>query len=48
MLQKFGTQVDVKKNGGISLLPYEGDLEDVEGRRKEIGLNSLTEYMESI
>ncbi|MDF2578405.1 MAG: hypothetical protein K0S74_1889, partial [Chlamydiales bacterium] len=48
MLQKFGTQVDVKKNGSISLLPYEGDLEDVEGRRKEIGLNSLTEYMESI
>ncbi|MGD9591833.1 MAG: DUF6624 domain-containing protein [Candidatus Berkiella sp.] len=43
MKQKFGTQVQLE-NGEITLLPYEGTINEVEQRRKEVNLESLDEY----
>lgn len=48
MLQKYGTQVSIKDNGGVKLEPFEGRLEDVDSRRKEIGLEPLSEYLKMI
>lgn len=42
--QKFGTQFE-KINNDLKLKPYEGTLEEVEYRRKEIGLDPLDRYL---
>ncbi|MBS0287289.1 MAG: hypothetical protein JSR17_08340 [Proteobacteria bacterium] len=44
MKQRYGTQVKIE-NGVVTLLPYDGTLEDVEQRRKEANLEPLNEYL---
>lgn len=46
MKQRYGTQVSIEKNCNIQLLPYEGSLEDIDLRRKELGMEPLAEYLE--
>lgn len=48
MLQKYGTQVSIKDNGEVKLETFEGRLEDIDSRRKEIGLEPLSEYLKMI
>ena len=47
-LQKYGTQVDILKNGDIELQPYEGTIEDVTHRRNAVGLEPLDEYLKKV
>lgn len=46
MKQRYGTQVRIEKNCDIQLLPYEGSLEDIDLRRKELGMEPLADYLE--
>ncbi len=48
MKQRYGTQVSIEKNGDIALLSYEGSLQDIDVRRKEVGLEPLDDYLEKI
>jgi hypothetical protein len=48
MFQKYGTQVEVNSGDDIKLQPYEGNLEDIEKRRREIGLDPLKDYFNKI
>lgn len=46
MKQKYGTQFSITTNG-VTLLPYQGTLEEVNKRRSEIGLEPIEEYLSS-
>ncbi len=43
--QLYGTQVKKDKNGKIEVLPME-DKEEVDERRKALGMSTLTEYLQ--
>ncbi|MBX9786077.1 MAG: hypothetical protein K2Y08_01945 [Alphaproteobacteria bacterium] len=45
--QRYGTQVKVEGNQ-VELLPYEGSLNDLNKRRREIGLESIQEYLKTL
>jgi hypothetical protein len=45
--QRYGTQVSITSKG-VELSPHEGTLEEVEERRKEIGLEPLHSYLKTI
>lgn len=45
--QKYGTQADLKENT-ILIKPFEGTLEELNLRRKKIGLNSMDEYQKQL
>ncbi len=47
MKQRYGTQVSIQNNE-FTLLPYEGSLQDIDERRKEVGLEPLKDYLEKI
>ena len=42
--QKYGTQIQ-QKNDKWELQPFEGTLEDVNRCRREVGLNSVEDYL---
>lgn len=44
--QRYGTQAKIE--GKVELYPFEGTAEALEARRKELGLNSLKDYLEEI
>lgn len=46
--QRYGTQVLSKTKGEIILQPCEGTFEEVDHRRKEIGLEPLREYLKQV
>lgn len=45
--QKYGTQADLKEKT-IIIKPYEGTLEELNLRRKKLGLNSMDEYKKQL
>lgn len=45
MYQKYGTQIIVSDQQNIELQPYKGRLEDINKRRKAIGLEPVEEYL---
>jgi len=44
LLQKYGTQVDIKNNQAV-LAPFEGDINSVNKCRNEVGLGLVEEYL---
>lgn len=48
MKQKYGTQVNVSRNGEMTLSPYEGHLKEIDSLRKELGLDPIEKYLEKI
>ncbi|MGI4852109.1 MAG: DUF6624 domain-containing protein [Janthinobacterium lividum] len=45
MRQRYGTQLISKDNHNFELEPYEGSLKDVDDRRREMGLETLDNYL---
>ncbi len=45
--QRYGTQVDVA-NGKVTIHPYESSLDELEARRKQMGMLPLNEYIEMV
>lgn len=43
--QRYGTQCTIEETKGITLSPYEGTLEEVAEKRKELALEPLQEYL---
>lgn len=45
--QKYGTQA-INNNGHITLLPYDGNINEVNKRRKSINLDSVDQYLKQL
>lgn len=45
--QRYGTQAKIKGDH-FELLPFEGSLTDVNNRRREVGLGTVEEYLETL
>lgn len=46
--QRYGTQLSMTDDGQFIISSYEGSFEDVDKRRKEVGLSTLVEYIELV
>lgn len=45
--QRYGTQMTIENNE-VKLLPFEGDLKELNKRRQAMGLNSIEEYLKQL